>query len=59
MQSVPELLILQTSAEIGRARNYILLIHGIYPEKKDLQFLAEDNPMGKIASPNDIANTAL
>ena len=35
------------------------MIHRIYPDKKDLQFLAEENPMGKIACPKDIANTAL
>ncbi|MCB1073873.1 MAG: SDR family oxidoreductase, partial [Chlamydiia bacterium] len=35
------------------------MIHRIYPDKKGFQFLVEKNPMGKIASPEDIANTVL
>jgi NAD(P)-dependent dehydrogenase (short-subunit alcohol dehydrogenase family) len=35
------------------------MIHRIYPDQKDVLALSKRNPMGKIASPEDIANTVL
>lgn len=35
------------------------MIHRIYPEKDDLSKVSQGNPLGKMAKPEDIANTAL
>jgi len=35
------------------------MIHRIYPDAQDIKKLNEGNPMGKMASPKDIANTAM